>query len=245
MPDTQIGWIGQLGCSPTRYMLHIDGKHKLHHGKWMLVSIGTHVLARDKGDKGKVTHSYRPLIYMFVKQEESRESVKLLCESLKFVALHFYGYVLKPGVIGMDHSSGFLGGCLDAFEDVGEYHTRILHVSHPSASRIASVSHPSASRIASVSHPSVSRIASVSHLSASRITPRIEGIANCYPHLKRKAAQGEYLSVNDPFFKTFLMLIDAIHLTHSEGMMRLFIREVCQSRYDTVPTSNSYVLDTL
>ena len=223
MPDTQIGWIGQLGCSPTRYMLHIDGKHKLHHGKWMLVSIGTHVLARDKGDKGKVTHSYRPLIYMFVKQEESRESVKLLCESLKFVALHFYGYVLKPGVIGMDHSSGFLGGCLDAFEDVGEYHTRILHVSHPSASRIASVSHHS----------------------ASRITPRIEGIANCYPHLKRKAAQGEYLSVNDPFFKTFLMLIDAIHLTHSEGMMRLFIREVCQSRYDTVPTSNSYVLDTL
>ena len=221
MPDTQIGWIGQLGCSPTRYMLHIDGKHKLHHGKWMLVSIGTHVLAR--GRCNKVVHSYRPLIYMFVKQEESRESVKLLCESLKFVALHFYGYVLKPGVIGMDHSSGFLGGCLDAFEDVGEYHTRILHVSHPSASRIASVSHHS----------------------ASRITPRIEGIANCYPHLKRKAAQGEYLSVNDPFFKTFLMLIDAIHLTHSEGMMRLFIREVCQSRYDTVPTSNSYVLDTL
>ena len=65
--------------TPNRFVLHIDGKHKLHHGKWMLVSIGTHDLRFDEESK-KFSHSYRPLMYMFVKQQETtRESVKNKC----------------------------------------------------------------------------------------------------------------------------------------------------------------------
>lgn len=52
---TQLGWIRQLVESSVRYVLHIDGKHKLHHGKWMLVTIGVHDLRlADAGkDRGK------------------------------------------------------------------------------------------------------------------------------------------------------------------------------------------------
>ena len=112
---TQVNWIGQLAASETRYMLHIDGKHKIHHGKWMLVSIGTHVLVY-KEDRKKITHSYRPL---FVKQQESKESAKLICDALKFVAIQFFGLPLKPGVVGMDHSEGFRNGAEAAFDEAG------------------------------------------------------------------------------------------------------------------------------
>ena len=64
-------------------MLHIDGKHKLHHGKWMLVTIGVTVLAYNK-DKKKITHNFRPLVYMFVKQHESEESISFLCTAMHF-----------------------------------------------------------------------------------------------------------------------------------------------------------------
>ena len=51
------------------------------------------------------------------------------------------------------------------------------------------------------------------------------GIATCYPHLKRKASQGEYLSTQHCFFETFLMIIDAVHLAHSYNMMARIIQE--------------------
>ena len=46
---TQLGWLGQLVAAPVRHVLHIDGKYKLHHGKWMLITIGTHSLEKPKG----------------------------------------------------------------------------------------------------------------------------------------------------------------------------------------------------
>ena len=89
--------------------MHIDGKHKLHHGKWILVTIGVHDLSLNK-DRKMITHSYRPLVYMFSKQHESAESVKLLCDSLEWVAVQYFGRQLNPLVMLMDHSDGFRGG---------------------------------------------------------------------------------------------------------------------------------------
>ena len=44
----QIQWIKQLVNEvPAYYAFHIDGKHKLHHGKWMLITLGTHSLEWD------------------------------------------------------------------------------------------------------------------------------------------------------------------------------------------------------
>jgi hypothetical protein len=45
-------------------VLHIDGKHKLHHGKWILVTIGPHDLKFCK-EENKIVHSYRQCVYMF------------------------------------------------------------------------------------------------------------------------------------------------------------------------------------
>lgn len=41
---TQLGWIGQLSTMPRQFVLHADGKYKLHHDKWILMSVGTHHL---------------------------------------------------------------------------------------------------------------------------------------------------------------------------------------------------------
>ena len=43
---TQINWLLQLAKTDFKYTMHIDGVHKLHHGEWILVTIGPHVLNR-------------------------------------------------------------------------------------------------------------------------------------------------------------------------------------------------------
>ena len=43
---TQIKWLLQLAETDFKYTMHIDGVHKLHHGEWILVTIGPHVLNR-------------------------------------------------------------------------------------------------------------------------------------------------------------------------------------------------------
>jgi len=47
----QILWIQQLLGSEMKFVLHVDGKHKLHNGKWILMTIGPHVLRHHKVKK--------------------------------------------------------------------------------------------------------------------------------------------------------------------------------------------------
>ena len=37
----QIGWIGQLIERPKLFVLHVDGKYKLHHQNCILLTLGT------------------------------------------------------------------------------------------------------------------------------------------------------------------------------------------------------------
>ena len=46
-------WVGQLIELTHAWALHGDGKHKLHHGRWVLITFGTHCLAWDKLNKVK------------------------------------------------------------------------------------------------------------------------------------------------------------------------------------------------
>jgi len=119
---TQIMWLLQLLQSKVNVVLHIDGKHKLHHGGWMMVSIGTHDLRLDKPSGNKITHSYRPIVYMFVKQQETRESARMLGDAVNYLAVKHFGEALNPALIIMDHSSGFRAGMLDVWEHAGVYH---------------------------------------------------------------------------------------------------------------------------
>ena len=46
-------------------------------------------------------------------------------------------------------------------------------------------------------------------------------IITCWPHLKRKIGQGEYLSTTHPFYENLCEIMDAIHMSQSEEMQDL------------------------
>jgi hypothetical protein len=115
---TQLMWLLQLLQSNVNFVLHVDGKHKLHHGGWMMVSIGTHDL-RLFAERGTITHSYRPIVYMFVKQQETRQSARMLGDAVNYLAVKHFGEPLKPALIIMDHSSGLRAGMLDVWAEAG------------------------------------------------------------------------------------------------------------------------------
>ena len=76
-----VAWIGQLLVATTwRYVLHIDGTYKLHHAEWVLITLGTHVMAWSKHHKKSVL-SFRPLIYLSCKQQETLAALKLTVEA--------------------------------------------------------------------------------------------------------------------------------------------------------------------
>ena len=210
MPYQAISRVISAGLlTPHRFVLHIDGKHKLHHGKWMLVSIGTHDLRFDE-ERKKLSHSYRPLVYMFVKQQETTESVKMLCEALDEVAFIRFGVFLKPGTVNMDHSNGFRQGVLDVWPETSTYEQHASCTYHyMSCIYHAYVMYLYHVRIV------LYRIR-IMHISLDRTD-----IITCWPHLKRKIGQGEYLSTTHPFYENLCEIMDAIHMSQSEEMQDL------------------------
>ena len=103
----QINWIGILVKLEFYYCLHIDGKYKLHHGDWMLVTFGTHSI-HQVGKK--IRHTFRPLIYMFVKQQESSSSIFLGLTCCNLIATRFFKKPFAPKVGVADHGPGLLSG---------------------------------------------------------------------------------------------------------------------------------------
>ena len=102
----QIQWIGQLCGLDYCFVLHIDGKHKLHHGKWLLITLGTHSLNWNKHHNA-LGNTFNPLIYMFCKEHETLGSGQLICASLNKVALQYFGKKLVPGAGCTDHCQSF------------------------------------------------------------------------------------------------------------------------------------------
>ena len=70
---TQITWMGQLLKQPKKFVLHMDGKYKLHHGVWILISVGTHMLKAtgETPATTKLSNTFVPLVYLFCKNHES------------------------------------------------------------------------------------------------------------------------------------------------------------------------------
>ena len=77
-----VGWIQQLLELTHAWALHGDGKHKLHIGRWILMTFGTHCLNWDEKAK-TYRHSFRPLLYLFSKNHESVSAGRLA-----MVAIH-------------------------------------------------------------------------------------------------------------------------------------------------------------
>lgn len=120
-----VEWMGQLiNVQETgmAWALHGDGKHKLHHGRWVLMTFGTHCLRWDAAIKD-YRHTFCPLVYMFSKQIESTESVKMAMHAAQIVAMHFYKKRLVPAVNISDHSDGLRSGM--QFINIDVMHTHM------------------------------------------------------------------------------------------------------------------------
>jgi len=102
----QIGWLKQLMDMPFGFVLHGDGKHKLHHGGWILITIGTHTLRWDDHNK-TLSHQFAPLMYLFCKEHESAGCCMMVVDALNVVCLKYFGAELVPGGTCSDHSDGF------------------------------------------------------------------------------------------------------------------------------------------
>lgn len=69
---TQIKWMQQLMKLPKKFTLHMDGKYKLHHGVWILITLGTHCLKVEGSTQvTRLSTTFIPLVYLFCKNHES------------------------------------------------------------------------------------------------------------------------------------------------------------------------------
>ena len=153
----QISWMGQLMNLPKKFVLHADSKFKLHHGEWVLTTLGTHYLRWDVNNRNLST-SFVPLVYLICKQHESVGACTMLMEALNVCTLKYFGGKLEPGAVMSDHCDGFRTAFRTVFPDAtfgqcwphiarkfseGEYtkktwehfeeakaHLRVIHLAH-------------------------------------------------------------------------------------------------------------------
>ena len=92
------------------WALHGDGMHKLHYGKWLLLTFGTHCLHYDIHNGRQYTHSYRPLIYLLTKDIESVPLFAFAMVAIQKVAIKYIGERLVPSVNITDFSNGLRSG---------------------------------------------------------------------------------------------------------------------------------------
>ena len=102
----QIGWIKQLLGMPYQFVLHVDGKYKLHHGGWVLLTLGTHYLRWDNHHK-TMSISFAPLMYLFCKQQETDGAAQMLMDAVQITSTKYFGSRLQPGATMSDHSDAF------------------------------------------------------------------------------------------------------------------------------------------
>ena len=145
----QIQWIGQLAKMPGLFVLHIDGKHKLHHGGWLLITVGTHAMDYHRKKTALahaiahgIVHGYRPAVYMFCKQQETDRCIQLVLHCIQIIALKYFGVRIVPGLGCADHGKGIMAGFKVEFPTVpiagcwphiawGLTHGNVLRVTHP------------------------------------------------------------------------------------------------------------------
>ena len=91
-----VKWIGQLIQPIIRWALHGDGTHKIHIGRWVLMTFGTHVLGWD--EKAKAINSSLCLFMRCYAAICSLYALyALLCCSMLFLCIvmrEFHSYAL-------------------------------------------------------------------------------------------------------------------------------------------------------
>ena len=79
-----VNWLGQLLQGEMPHAFHCDGTRRLHHGKWVLITLGVTSLEWCQV-KRKHVHSFRPLIYLFCRQQETVPAIAMTVAGLREV----------------------------------------------------------------------------------------------------------------------------------------------------------------
>ena len=73
------------------------------------MTIGFHTLAWDDHDK-TYAHQFRPLVFLFSRNHESTESVKMAMDALLLVGEKFFQKKLRHAGVVLDHTDGLMAG---------------------------------------------------------------------------------------------------------------------------------------
>jgi hypothetical protein len=113
----QLAWISQLLNLPRQFVLHADGKHKLHHGDFILITLGTHHLRYDAHHQTLSTQ-FVPLVYLIKEGSgETNDAAFMLCDALIFLSTQYFGRMLEPSATMSDHSAAFRNAFESRFPD--------------------------------------------------------------------------------------------------------------------------------
>ena len=97
--------LGRLVCGVFG---EVDGIHKLHHGRWVLIPVGTHSLRYDTIKKEIVT-TFRPWCFLFAKSE-SIAMVAGAFKALQETSLMLWGHEFTLNTCCIDHSDSLKTG---------------------------------------------------------------------------------------------------------------------------------------
>ena len=56
------------------------------------------------------THSFRPLVILFAKNQESAESIRMASDAIDVVCKKYFGKILRHSVAIFDHADGIMAG---------------------------------------------------------------------------------------------------------------------------------------
>ena len=87
------------------WALHGDGTYKINFEGWVLMTFGTHAPVWDERRKC-YRHSFRPLLYMLTRSQESAASIRFGMVALQVMSLTYLAARLKPDVLVSDFGQG-------------------------------------------------------------------------------------------------------------------------------------------
>ena len=121
-----IDWLKQLLKEDMKFALHCDGTRRLHHAKWMLITLG--VTSMEWNDtKHKCVLSFRPLIYLFCKQQETVPAVELTVLGLRVISeMYFDGKAINPTHFVADHAEAMANIATNTWKSLQKEYTFFL-----------------------------------------------------------------------------------------------------------------------
>ena len=138
----QIGWVIQLLGMPKRFVLHVDGKHKLHHGGFVLITLGTHYQRWD-AKHVEMRQRFAPLVYLMCKEQETSGAARIIVDALGMVALQYGGEDLQPGATMSDNCDAFRNALMSRYGNHAQHGSCYPHIARKAITVVISSNEPS------------------------------------------------------------------------------------------------------